>query len=286
MTADQLFIPFSVRSGARSGEAVGLLHKGIPGHMRPSLQQWVVSAMRNLSLDGYLQRRLQIDVAARGARSVYDAASKDDVLLLDIVDTILQMLPGLDEAASEYHVRELLGSMLVEMDEMLTQSSSAYAVDYSDGCRLTTRVDSTAEQAFTDAVTQTQQASGLLRSAWSATFKRDPDPTVAYRDAVLAVESVACEAFIPNDQRPSLGKAINHLRDTIADWNVATLDDQQQASAATLLAMLRTVWQNHQRHVGEGGTPPEPASQEEAEAVLFLAVTIVQWFERGLVKRG
>ena len=68
---------------------------------------------------------------------------------------------------------------------------------------------------------------------------------------------------------------------------VADLDDKEQASGETLLAMLRTGRQNHQRHVLEGGAAPEPATPEEAEAVLFLAVTIVQWFQRGyVVKEG
>ena len=100
-----------------------------------------------------------------------------------------------------------------------------------------------------------------------------------------AVVSVACQTLAPADEQPSLGKAIRHLQRTLTTWTVATLDDQQQASAETLLAMLKTVWQNRQRHVGADGTPPQPASQKEAEAVLFLCVTIVQWFERGLVKR-
>jgi hypothetical protein len=102
---------------------------------------------------------------------------------------------------------------------------------------------------------------------------------------VLAVESVACRAFTPGDPEPSLGKAIGCLRNTLGTWTVATLDNQQQASAETLLAMLETVWQNHQRHLGADGNRAQPATQDEAEAVLFLAVTIVQWFERGLVKK-
>jgi hypothetical protein len=48
--------------------------------------------------------------------------------------------------------------------------------------------------------------------------------------------------------------------------------------------MLETVWLNHQRHLGADGSRAQPATQDEAEAVLFLAVTLVQWFERGLVK--
>jgi hypothetical protein len=284
VSTDKPFIPFSVRRGARSGDAFASLHEDVPGHMRPSLLGWVSSAIQRLGLDGYVQRRLQIDLAKQGAKSVYQAASKDDALMIDVVDMMLQRMPDLYHGG-DYEIQGQIEVLVASLDAILTESSSAYAVDLSDGWHLTTRVDATAKQAFEDAVTHAQHAAELLKSAWSATFKRDPDPSAAYRDAVFAVESVACEAFIPNDKRPSLGKAISHLQNTVADWTVATLDDQEQTSAATLLAMLRTVWQNHQRHVGEGGTAPEPASQAESEAVLFLAVTIVQWFERGLVKR-
>lgn len=252
--------------------------------MRPSLLNWVAEGIDNLNLDRYLQRRLQIDLGKRQAQSVYAVARNDATVMLDVVDAILQRLPDFHRGG-DYELRSLVETMVTTLDQMLTESSSAYSVDFSDEWHLTTRVDDTAKQAFTDAVSEAQHAAGLLKSAWSATFKRDPDPSAAYRDAVFAVESVACEAFIPNDKRPSLGKAISTLKNTVADWTVATLDDREQASAATLLAMMMTVWQNHQRHVGEGGKPPEPASQQEAEAVLFLAITIVQWFERGLVKR-
>lgn len=282
---DKPFIPFSVRLGSQSGDTLALLHEGVPGHMRPSLLEWVSDGIRAFNLDAYLQRRLQIDLGKRRATTVYAVALNDATVLLDVVDAILQRLPGFHENG-DYQIRGLVETMVVNLDQILTESSSAYSIDASGELwHLTTRVDDTAKQAFTDAVTQSQHAAGLLKSAWSATFKRDPDPSAAYRDAVFAIESVACEAFIPNDKRPSLGKAINTLTNTVADWTVATLDDKEQASSATLLAMMKTVWQNHQRHVGEGGKPPEPASQHEAEAVLFLAITIVQWFERGLVKR-
>ena len=98
------------------------------------------------------------------------------------------------------------------------------------------------------------------------------------------METAACRVLTPNDPAPTLGKAIAHLRDTLDDWTVAGLDDKAQKSAATLLAMLQTVWQNHGRHAEHGGRAPDPVEQAEAEAVLFLTVTLVQWFERGLVR--
>lgn len=281
---DKPFVPFSVRRGARSPEDLSVLHPGIPIHLRPSLLGWVSSVISDYGFEGYLQRRLQVNPRDWGSQTVFEAASKDDDLMLDVVDAILQRFPVLYES-SDYIVQNYVQGLVTALDGMLTESSSAYAVDLSDGAHLTQRVDRTAEQAFDNAVELAGQASELLKKAWVATFKRDPDPSSAYRDAVFAVESVACQMFIPADHRPTLGKAISHLQNTLSTWTVATLDDQQQASAETLLAMLRTVWQNHERHVGQGGAAPDLANQQEAEAVLFLAVTIVQWFERGLVRK-
>lgn len=273
-------LPLPVRREVRSSDAVSVFHAGPPPYMSPSLLGWVWSMVRDHDLEGYVQANPH----GSKFKTVYEATTMNDDLMLDVVDSILQHLPALD-GEGDYVTQNKLRVLVAALQSILTESSSAFAVDFSDGMRLIQRVDKTAEQASTDALAQVGHASGLLNTAWSETFKREADPSSAYRDAVLAVESVACRAITPSDQRPSLGKAISQLQSTLTTWTVATLGDQQQASAETLLAMLKMVWQNHQNHIGADGAPPQPASQEEAEAVLFLAVTIVQWFERGLVKR-
>lgn len=50
--------------------------------------------------------------------------------------------------------------------------------------------------------------------------------------------------------------------------------------------MRQTVWQNHDRHAKHEGRTPDCVEQEEAEAVLFLSVALVQWFKGGLVRRA
>jgi len=280
VTVDKPSLPHSVGREVRSTANLSVFHAGVPPYMSPSLLGWVWSMVRDHDLEGYVQ-------AKQGGpkfKTVYEAATMNDDLMLDVVDSILQHLPSLDESG-DYVTQNKLRVLVAALQSILAESSSAFAVDFSDGMRLIQRVDKTAGQASDDAVERDGHASRLLKSAWSATFNRDPSPSSSFRDAVLAVESVACQAFTPGDQQPSLGKAIAHLHSNLTTWTVATLDDQQQASAETLLAMLKTVWQNYQRHLGADGSPAQPATQDEAEAVLFLAVTIVQWFERSLVKR-
>jgi hypothetical protein len=218
----------------------------------------------------------------------------DPTLMLDVIELVLKINSDRVKAIgdSQYvpseqeHTRGDIIKGVLALMEILAEGSSAYGVDTTHPWHLVRRVDPTAEDAVKDVVQRAGEASGLIRSSWTSTFSRSPDPDAAYRDAVFGVESVACMLFIPNDPEPTLGKAIGHLASTAAKWSVAGLDDKKQASGETLLSMLRTVWQNHERHVAQGGRAPEGATQEEAEAVVFLAVTLVQWFERGLVKRN
>jgi len=277
------FVPLSVRIGRRNAEDFRVLHEGVPGHLHPSLSMGISDAVRDFRLHDEIQRRLQVEDDRAGLLALID---DDPDLMLDTVDLILWSLhrratrPGADPSE-----QDRIANLVLRFMSALDQASSAYAVKTTRGWRLERRVDETAEQAFEAAVEQERHSSDLLKQAWVSTFKRDPDPGAAFRASVLAVESVATQAFTPKDGKPSLGKAIAHLRSTVGQWTVAVLDDQQQASGETLLAMLQTVWENDQRHVGQGGRPPDPATQEEAEAVLFLAVTIVQWFERGFVRK-
>lgn len=284
MSEDE-FVPLSVRTGRRDAEQFGVLHEGVPDHLHPSLSTWISEAAARFGLHDVIQRRLQIpDQGGRGALMRYIDASPDE--MLDAVDLILWWLHRRATTSVDVSEGHEIAPWVARVMSALDEASSAYAVKTTQGWRLEHRVDETAEQAFEDAVQRARHSSDLLREAWVSTFKRDPNPGAAFRASVLAVESVATQMFTPKDGKPSLGKAIAHLGRTVGEWTVSGLNDQQQASGETLLAMLRTVWENDQRHVGQGGRPPEPATQEEAEAVLFLAVTIVQWFERGFVKKG
>ena len=143
-------------------------------------------------------------------------------LMRDVVDSILRHLPSLDQPGDSV-AQNKLRVLVAALESILTQSSSAFAVDFSDGMQLAQRVDRTAEQASADAVEHAGHASGLLKTAWSATFQREPNPSYAYRDPVLAVESVACQTFTSATEEASLGDAISCLESTLATWTVATL---------------------------------------------------------------
>lgn len=263
------------------------LIEGIPEHARESLRQWVAdAAQRWRDLAPKAQRRLRLP--GNGPKSLLASAMlNEDIEALDVLDACLRILDewhkAYDESTDPQHKnRQVIETQFRTLQQVLDEASSAWTVG-EDG--LVRVVGPAAQNAFFDAVERNGDPAALLKEAWLATFRRQPDYDRAFQQAVFAVESVAAALFIPRDPRPTLGKANSHLTQTVDRWTVAGLDEQEQEPGQTLLVMLRTVWHNHERHVGQGGKSPEPATKDEAEAVLFLAVTLVQWFERGLVRR-
>jgi hypothetical protein len=168
------------------------------------------------------------------------------------------------------------------LDYILAAGGSAY--HYRNG-RLERRVDDTAVAAF-ERVTATasDEASMHLRRAWRAIYGRDPEPSRAYGEAVRAVEAVACPLILPNDPRPTLGKAIAHLRNNAEGWHFVLPGRDEAAGIAPQRLMLQLLWTaDRSRHAG--GPDARDQLRTEAEAALPLAVTLVQWFTDGAVRR-
>lgn len=296
-----VWVPLSVRE---QGQAASwhVLHEGVPSHMQPGLTKavkWMLKQSEAMS--DTVQRRLRLDVAQDfdTSESIIWLTETYPDLLLDVADCLLDLACTNDRFSTQqtpiFQVAEQRQAQAVtaanyigSVRRVLREANSAYTVAMPEApgrWSLVRRVDQTATDALADAAGQAADSAALLASAWAATFQREPDLTRAYRDAVLAVEAAASPILIPKDPTPTLGKAIAYLANASAKWTVAGLDDKSRQSAETLLAMLQTVWQNQGRHVGQGGAAPDPVEQGEAEAIVFLAITLVQWFERGLVQQ-
>jgi hypothetical protein len=84
--------------------------------------------------------------------------------------------------------------------------------------------------------------------------------------------------------KPSLGKAIAHLRDKPGDWCLVLEGAEEAAGIEPLRFMLQLLWTaQRSRHAGGPGTRDQQLA--EAEAALSLAITCVQWFASGFVRR-
>jgi uncharacterized protein (DUF362 family) len=94
--------------------------------MGPSLLGWVWSMVRDHDLEGYVQANPGISKF----KTVYNAATMND-LMRDVVDSILQHLPSLDQPGDSAANKPRV--LVAALESILKRSSSAFAVDFSDG---------------------------------------------------------------------------------------------------------------------------------------------------------
>jgi hypothetical protein len=211
-------------------------------------------------------------------------------LLLDIVDGLLDLLPykpappatndpvlilvrRARKAMRNRGQRELL-------QELLDDGHMVYRVR-SDGRGLERRMSPVAHAQAIIAADAAEQAGypiagERLLAAWNSIYALNPDPSGAYRDAVRAVEAVACPFFLPNAPAPTLGQVIRHLEDRASGYEMVIADKTgQPADVGAAIAMMRLVWDGHRdRH--EGGRTSAPISRESADAAVAVAITLVQ----------
>lgn len=229
--------------------------------------------------------------------------------LLDVVDMVLQLDRQLaievcvigyepDDAAIMIHNEFVVPDWLVPMqtwpltssrarlvdrlEELLVDAGSVYSVSWTLPICLVRRVDPTVHEAVELAISVAPPtAAQMLRSAWRATYGRHPDPNTAYREAVRAVEEVACPLIVPNG---TLGTATAHLRDAGHKWTFVLVDRVGNGTVAPLAAMMERLWQGQQSRHG-GGDQNRDQTQAEAEAAVQLATTLVHLLSTNTLTR-
>jgi hypothetical protein len=86
VTADKPPLAVSVRHEVRSPRTLSVFDSAPPPHMSPSLLGWVWSMVRDHDLEGCVLA----NPGGSRFKTVYQAATMNDDLLLDVVDPILQ----------------------------------------------------------------------------------------------------------------------------------------------------------------------------------------------------
>lgn len=86
---------------------------------------------------------------------------------------------------------------------------------------LVKRIDDTVQAAAEEIARQGTRSGKLLADAWRQAFSMQRDPSASYRCSVRAVEAAAAPVLTPKDPRPSLGKMITTLRDSMQKWKFA-----------------------------------------------------------------
>ncbi len=202
----------------------------------------------------------------------------DGDLFLSVVDLALTLLGG--DATNKGAIDHL--------DAVLRVGRSALMVS-PDRCRLVARVVPEAAAAAREVIDSGERAGKYLAEAWRHTYGRDPHPGTAYREAVRAIEAAVCPVIIPKDPKATLGRAIQALKQakpgTFATVFVDTVPEVSPLDAVR--GLMELVWTNElDRHGTDDESVPLHVSSEQAHAALHAAVTLVQWFLRGVVKRA
>lgn len=288
--------PLSAReSGALADTA---LYEGVPEHLRHPLQQWLYDY---LSGRDRLARRVAVSVRLAIASSA-DQPLLDELVvlegqqLLDTIDLALQYDDALDFQLTEvgpdpspYAPDWDPGSAadyLDQLQEMLTAAGSVYTVHCCPRAQLVRRLDPTVARAV--AVASTEPSAGhLLNSAWRNIYGLHPNATTAYREAVRAVEQVACPLVLATaaaNNSATLGTVRNHLRDAPHKWQFVLTDKDGDGSVEPLVMMLDRLWTGQVSRHG-GGQRSRDQTTEEAQAAVHLAALLVQLLGAGALTR-
>lgn len=279
------FLLLSQRTKGEGFEDAGP-YEGVPEWLRHSLHKWIKNILTNYTdfANGYV-----LDTLERELRMPLGGGSDDQrlrqvlfklenaTMCLDIADYLLVREVSTDPDG--YRDAEHLGLIL-------TQANSEWAVYRSDGqFRLTKRLDPTTQELTTSVASENDRASKHLTSAYAATYGRDPNPSLAYKEAVRAVEAAARPVVTPNDSVATLGKMISAMADKPTKWKVS-LEPEAGDPVVKVVEMMRLLWTGQlDRHGTDDDTRPLNVSKDAADAALHLAATLVQWFRSGVISR-
>lgn len=248
--------------------------------MRRHLDDWLDSSLpaRPDQL-GLIALRLHVTWDPDLARTSYErslidaAARKGDGAYLDLMELTLRLVADRELVLRAQALRQILSI-----------GGSAYTVA-PDNRTLTHRVEPTAYEAAVAAIGPDDEASKRLAAAWSAAFGRTPDAQHAWGEAIRAVEAALIPVIWPDPRTrgsQTLGSASAELRDHPERWRLGPTVGDPTLTPGTLHAMLSAMKYEPQRHGGDGR---EPATTEQAGAIVHLAVTVVSWCRAGLLAR-
>lgn len=258
-------------------------YEGVPDWLVPSLLRFVLTRLQNAT-DGvdqalhHIERRLRRPLDWKyGSQTALEylriAIVKDRQLFLDVLDIVVTNLTPADTADA------------VELMRQLSEAGSAWTIDMRhDGTyQLVRRVNQTVAIASTQVISSAGRAGQHLAKAWSETYGRHPDPSSAYREAVRAVEAAAAPIISPRNKTATLGTMIGDVRNDPSKWTVA-LQPTAGDRVDTVREMMRLLWTSElDRHGTSDASVPLHVSQEEAEAAVHLATTLVHWFTSGAI---
>lgn len=174
------------------------------------------------------------------------------------------------------------GAKAEKLESILNAARSKWTVGTRDGRGgLVDRVPEGVRIAA-ESVAQLGSAGAVLSRAWASIHGLDKKPSAAYADAVRAVEIVAVGLVQPKKETATLGSVLGQMKDD-ADWALPLRQHDEALGPALVVSMLRTLWYGHRDRHGKANY--SDVTEDEARAAVGLAVTLVDWFDAGIIAR-
>lgn len=256
--------------------------------MHSSLESWMLSVLsgvnkRNLRI--YygerllaIERSLRLDLGKGGAAdrfaTLLSRTESDGELYLEVLHYLLhQPDPG------------LFADTAYELETILKESGSAWRLAMREGnFGLERRVDASVIKRAESTFSSGGRAGQHLELSWKALYSRSPDPSSSYREAVRAIEAAGKPIILPNDNRATLGKMIQAIRDAPTKWET-DFGVQDGTGIKTIRSMCALVWTDQlDRHGTDDESIPLQVTSEQAEAALHIALTLTHLFTSGRIR--
>lgn len=249
-------------------------YEGVPRHLYEVLRGWANNefgvppyaldySSKGLKLAAAIHYPVSLGNSGTSVQDVTEALIIAPDKMLDLIDAGL-------------HLFKVNVGPRRQLNELLSLSGSVWQVNPTGSC-LVRRVDSAAADAFAEASSPHDLASVELSEAWVSAFGRNPNASDAWDHSIKALETVLIPIVIPTKAKATLGDVVGVLNSQGHRWQLGLHGHDGSQSVTPLVTMLRLIWPNPDRH---GGNVRQP-SLDEAQAVVHLAVTIVQWARAG-----
>lgn len=277
--------------------AYDALHDGVPNWLWSAFWAWVrdaVTAYRSYSDGSGRMAMLDIDLAEQMCQTLQ--IPLPNLRSRSVSDTIghKQLNQAIEVLAKHTTPLQIVDYLLAhkdraktkDLDALLERGKSAWKVGTRSGKPgLVRRVPVGVQIAADSVMARAGRAGVRLAKAWEELYGVVPNPSEAYRLAIVAVEDAAVPVVSPNNSNATLGTVLKQIEDQ-KRWRLPM--DREHGSAPSgevLVGMIRMLW--HGQHDRHGGQPSAPGnvSKEEATVAVSLAVTLVHWFDAGLVQR-
>lgn len=231
--------------------------------------------------------------AARLDMPLKDILKHIDMPLLDLIDQVIGLLHEV-RPTNDQRYRSEIDRIRNELRSILADHRSLYTLGYLDPLKqrygLVTRVSPAVQQAATHvSIMQPGAAGRHLATAWSALHQLHPDVSIAYREAVRAMEAALGPLTLPNAQAPTLGQIKGALISgglwaSVLDragppGKSPAITEATTSSVVFLVDLLERVYGTDARHGEANGHRMQTTAQ--ASAAVYAAVAVLGWAQSG-----